>query len=298
MGTSLICFRNEDNSGFWVLDSDLDNWFQMIFEQIDKLDVIPEGLRILRQSETVIKSGLWAKPLAEFLNEAESLGLFQSFVRHIQREQFKQIQHIQQENQGFAPEQYKNVKEYQRAWCSYYISDFILRLVLNLLPKAHLNTLTYQAEQLPILVPLVDYLVKVVPDGYVGGFGNELSVGHITTRYDYLWWCSKSNQQCTVKMQTVNQFCEGSPDLVIGLYRNSNGIDLRREHFKVFEQHAVQEYWIVEPAGSFVEVFVRNQERLVYQGLCTFLESFTSPILGKNIDLNEVFYWDAIMKSG
>ncbi len=59
------------------------------------------------------------------------------------------------------------------------------------------------------------------------------------------------------------KFLERAPDLVVEvLSPSTRRIDLVRKR-KVYEEHGVREYWVVDPEVDRVEVFVREEGRLV-----------------------------------
>ena len=54
---------------------------------------------------------------------------------------------------------------------------------------------------------------------------------------------------------------EGVPDLVIEILSPSTGKYDRGDKMRVYEQHGVKEYWIVDLANKLIEVYILENQR-------------------------------------
>ncbi len=80
---------------------------------------------------------------------------------------------------------------------------------------------------------------------------------------------------------------QGAPDLVVEILSpRTEEID-RKLKVKLYEKYGVKEYWLVDPERKEFEVLVLGEEG--YQVFGVFSQSFTSPLLGLEVDLGEVF---------
>ncbi|MDD3050064.1 MAG: Uma2 family endonuclease [Candidatus Cloacimonetes bacterium] len=84
--------------------------------------------------------------------------------------------------------------------------------------------------------------------------------------------------------------CKGAPDWIIEILSPSTASKDIKEKFKLYEKYGVKEYWIVEPSGLFVQVFVLNYGKYEFRGNFTSLDYLTPTIFEDlKIDLAEVF---------
>ena len=56
------------------------------------------------------------------------------------------------------------------------------------------------------------------------------------------------------------QGCKGSPDIVVEILSPGNSRKERKEKFTLYEENAIPEYWMVEPAEEFVTVYSLNSK--------------------------------------
>ena len=87
-----------------------------------------------------------------------------------------------------------------------------------------------------------------------------------------------------------DQYWHGTPDLVVEVLSPSTAVRDRGYKFDLYERHGVREYWLVEPEGRFLEVYVLEDGRFVRRGLYQEVDDFTSPVLGgQTIVLKDIF---------
>ncbi|WP_139489202.1 Uma2 family endonuclease [Brevibacillus dissolubilis] len=59
--------------------------------------------------------------------------------------------------------------------------------------------------------------------------------------------------------------CKGAPDLIVEVLSPSTSVKDKTTKKFLYEQSGVREYWIVDPANNYVEVYLLDRERRVYQ---------------------------------
>jgi len=87
------------------------------------------------------------------------------------------------------------------------------------------------------------------------------------------------------------QGCNGAPDLIIEVLSPGNSRKERKEKFELYEEHQVQEYWIVEPVDESIIVYTLRDGK--YTGSKPYVpgETVTSALLpGLELGLEEIFW--------
>ncbi|HIC88572.1 MAG TPA: Uma2 family endonuclease [Anaerolineae bacterium] len=86
------------------------------------------------------------------------------------------------------------------------------------------------------------------------------------------------------------QRVEGAPDLIVEILSPGNWLDDRREKFRVYEESGVREYWIVDPDGRVIEVFVLREGGYTLLGKWGSGEVARSEVLvGFEVAVDELF---------
>jgi Uma2 family endonuclease len=95
-------------------------------------------------------------------------------------------------------------------------------------------------------------------------------------------YIAKNNTRC----QITDKRLYGIPDLAIEILSASTGKRDRGEKYHLYEKYGVAEYWLIDPANQYVEVFIYNDG--VYQRLGVFApeDAFISPLLGQSVDVS------------
>ena len=84
--------------------------------------------------------------------------------------------------------------------------------------------------------------------------------------------------------------CKGAPDLVIEILSPTTQRHDRVTKFNLYLQAGVREYWIVDPAGKSVQVFVLDDGRYVAKDFGTAADTVKVSVLEDcTIDLSQVF---------
>ena len=90
-----------------------------------------------------------------------------------------------------------------------------------------------------------------------------------------VFWIHKDNQRCVHR----DGYWHGAPDLVVEALSPATEKRDRGAKFRIYRQSGVREYWIADPRARFIEVFTRQDDQFVQQGLYGEGETFTSPVL-------------------
>jgi Uma2 family endonuclease len=102
-----------------------------------------------------------------------------------------------------------------------------------------------------------------------------------------LFWVSGAKSRCQLG---EDDYWHGAPDLVVEVLSPGTARRDRGDKYDLYQRHGVREYWIVDPAARFVEVFVYQGEGFTRQGLYGPEETFASSVLaGREIGLEQIF---------
>jgi Uma2 family endonuclease len=80
----------------------------------------------------------------------------------------------------------------------------------------------------------------------------------------------------------------GGPDLVCEILSPSTAKHDKGEKFALYEKHGVKEYWLLDPVNQWIEVYTRQEEKLILLEVYHKV-IFTSPLLQREIDTNIIF---------
>ncbi len=81
----------------------------------------------------------------------------------------------------------------------------------------------------------------------------------------------------------------GAPELVIEILSPSTARRDRTTKYSAYEQHGVQEYWIVDPAHETVEVYTQGDSGFERVGVFGDDDSFDSGVLAESISAAAIF---------
>lgn len=102
-----------------------------------------------------------------------------------------------------------------------------------------------------------------------------------------VFWVSGQESRCQLG---EDGYWHGAPDLVIEVLSPSTTRRDKIDKFRLYERHAAQEYWLVDPQAQVVEVFGLEEERFQHRGVFGPEETFTSAVLkGEKVKLTKVF---------
>ena len=98
-------------------------------------------------------------------------------------------------------------------------------------------------------------------------------------------WVSHKNERCVLR----DGRWYGAPDLVVEILSPSTAKQDKSTKYDLYEKYGVREYWIVDGDVKLIEVYVRDGEKFVRQGVFGLGDSFVSPVLGgKLVDVDAI----------
>jgi Uma2 family endonuclease len=96
------------------------------------------------------------------------------------------------------------------------------------------------------------------------------------------------NSEC---VPVEDRYFQGAPDLVIEILSPTTARRDRDLKFGLYEKYGAREYWLVDPDARFVEVYRRQEDRLVRLGFFGQGEKFIAPVLDNaSLDVDTLFY--------
>lgn len=100
---------------------------------------------------------------------------------------------------------------------------------------------------------------------------------------DVFWLAEDS--QCVER----DGYFYGAPELVVEVHSPSTAKLDKQEKFDAYEQHGVQEYWMVDPIANIIEVWQRKDNQFIRLGVFGNEDTFTSIATKQSIDLSRIF---------
>jgi Uma2 family endonuclease len=101
----------------------------------------------------------------------------------------------------------------------------------------------------------------------------------IVVQPDLVWIAAESLCQ-----PVEGKYLRGAPDLIIEVLSPGTAVRDRGRKFDLYEAYGVREYWLVDPAGRYVEVYRRNETKFERVGLFSAGKSLTSVVLNTAVD--------------
>lgn len=91
------------------------------------------------------------------------------------------------------------------------------------------------------------------------------------------------------KCKVLGKRLEGAPELVVEVLSPSTAKYDKREKYAGYEQHGVQEYWIVDPVHDLIDVWTLDGGKFVHQGAYSVDDKFTSMVLKVDVEVKLLF---------
>jgi Uma2 family endonuclease len=98
------------------------------------------------------------------------------------------------------------------------------------------------------------------------------------------FWIAESGKAVEVEGHIV-----GAPDLIVEVLSPSTAKYDKKQKFNTYEKFGVREYWMADPDGEYIEVWVLKNKKFARLGIFDKDENFDSQALGKNVVLKDVF---------
>jgi Uma2 family endonuclease len=107
---------------------------------------------------------------------------------------------------------------------------------------------------------------------------------HNIPQPDVMWLAPKS--QCVVSEKRL----VGPPDLIVEVFSPGTRQHDKVTKFRIYQKYGVREYWMIDPAEQFLEVWRLVEGQFAFQGVFVPGETFTSAVLGDySVQVNELF---------
>lgn len=103
-----------------------------------------------------------------------------------------------------------------------------------------------------------------------------------------IFWISPDNDQCILMSDT--RYWHGAPDLIVEILSPSTESRDRGIKFDVYEKYGVREYWLVNAAARYVEVYRHQNGAFDRIGVFEPGKHFISEVLGNiSVEVSEFF---------
>ena len=137
-----------------------------------------------------------------------------------------------------------------------------------------------------IVVRLTVYLTHLTHNGQLLIAPTDVYLDDANVVQPDVMWLAPNSQCQAVEDKNL----KGAPELVVEVLSPATGLRDRREKYNLYETFGVQEYWIVDPAGDFVEVYQRDDDHFQKAGIFGIDDSFISKVLGEQmVEVKQIF---------
>ncbi|HVU15084.1 MAG TPA: Uma2 family endonuclease [Phototrophicaceae bacterium] len=103
-----------------------------------------------------------------------------------------------------------------------------------------------------------------------------------------IFWVSDDNPNCHL---ADGKYWRGAPDFVVEILSPGTTRQDRHVKYALYEKHGVREYWIVDAAELYIEVYALRDGRFERLGVFGLGEPLKSSVLGQTFNV------DALLKS-
>ncbi|MBL8130729.1 MAG: Uma2 family endonuclease [Anaerolineae bacterium] len=158
------------------------------------------------------------------------------------------------------------------------------------LPETMLPTELIDGEIIQMPAPELEHQ-EIVGNGYLllralartkGGkvyiSPTDVVLDDVTVVQPDLLWIAPEGSRC---IPDAGKRLRGAPDLVIEVVSPGSVFHDRRTKFRLYEQHGVREYWLVDPRDRLIEVWTRQGDNFVLIDLYEENQTFKSPLMGQ-----------------
>jgi Uma2 family endonuclease len=127
-------------------------------------------------------------------------------------------------------------------------------------------------------------LLSLIPNGEVILSPSDVHFDEWNVVQPDVFWIAE-NSTC----QDVETHFVGAPTLIVEVLSPSTATQDKVKKFRLYEKYGVAEYWLVDIAGDYIEVWSLNGDKYGFVGRYTADEAFISPILGqKSVQINQI----------
>lgn len=127
-------------------------------------------------------------------------------------------------------------------------------------------------------------LRRIMPDGKTVIAPMDVYLDEINVVQPDIFWM-RPDSQCVNR----DGHYYGAPELVVEVHSPATITRDKREKFNLYQAYGVLEYWMIDPAGSYAEVWQRSGAQFARLGIFSAGETFTSLPAGIDVTLNDIF---------
>jgi len=135
-----------------------------------------------------------------------------------------------------------------------------------------------------VLGRIMKLVHDLIPNGEVLPIPLDVHLDEFNVLEPDIMWISDTNSEIVTEQRIV-----GAPDLTIEIFSADTLKRDKTKKFELYEKHGVLEYWMIDPEVDQVEVWTRDDSGFIRLGVFGKTATFTSPALGKFVDLTPVF---------
>jgi Uma2 family endonuclease len=136
-----------------------------------------------------------------------------------------------------------------------------------------------------ISMRLSNLLAQIVTSGMVIAVPMDVYLDSLNAVQPDVFWVSGPDSLCK---RGEDDYLYGAPDLVCEILSPRTAVYDKREKFALYEKHGVKEYWLLDQANQWIEVYTRQEEKLILSEVY-HQTTFTSPLLQREIDTHVIF---------
>lgn len=138
-----------------------------------------------------------------------------------------------------------------------------------------------------IIVNIASYLRTLMgKQGHVRVSPIDVQLDEYNVVKTDLMWVSGTDSLCQLDAQSKRWY--GSPDLVCEILAPATVSLDKLKKFFLYEKHGTRELWLLNAANQFVEVYTRQDDKLILLDVA-YDVLFISPLLQQKIDTNVLF---------
>jgi len=136
-----------------------------------------------------------------------------------------------------------------------------------------------------ISIRLSSLLTQIVTRGMVIAAPMDVYLDGQNAVQPDVFWVSGPDSLCK---RGEDDYLYGAPDLVCEILSPGTVKRDRQTKFILYEIHGVKEYWLLDQANQLIEVYTRQEEKLILTE-AYHQTQFTSPLLQREIDTHIIF---------
>lgn len=287
MGSTFVRFK-ESGYGFWSRDYLIIDFFREFIAQLKKSNSVPTELAAgydywQALADDQIGSGVCCPRFADFLPDNAHIQQFVSVAEQVNQQSSERLNLLKKnrsQNLDELKKQNHQVEGELRFLC---FGKFIVRLLQGTL--SHVHTYTFGSDRGIEMIPLIDSISEWLSHERLGGAVHNILFGE-TAIAPGLFVLQEGDE---IRIEGFNRTCTAVPALVITPLNEKFALEQRRDYWNIYEKYGVREYWLINFACPMIEVYELVQGKLQRQGVYSYYETFYSPALKHDVEINPLF---------